>query len=115
MIGFPPVYIPDGRHLRLAWIHSLADASQGWIGFEGLARVRVDTALRPQDPAVLIIPGLTEAVKDPIVDLRAYAVPPHYVMPWETIELVLPGEEVRGMEFALETTQSSHSGEFRGN
>lgn len=52
-------------------------------------------------------------MKDPIVDLRAYAVPPHYLMPWATIELVLLGEEVRGMEFALETTQSSHSGEYR--
>lgn len=51
-------------------------------------RVRVDTALRPQDPAVLILPGLKEAARDPVVDLRACAVPPHFVQPWATVEVV---------------------------
>ena len=50
----------------------------------------MDTALRPQDPAVLIIPGPTEAARDPVVDFRVQAVPPHYVLPWATVEMVLP-------------------------
>lgn len=64
------------------------DPSQGWPGRQGPARVRVDTALRPQDPAVLIMPGPTVPARDPVVDLRACAIPPHFVQPWATIEVV---------------------------
>ncbi|CAN0024428.1 unnamed protein product, partial [Hapterophycus canaliculatus] len=73
-----------GRHLRLAWVNSPPDPKQAWPGRSGPARVRVDSALRPQDPAVLIMPGPTAAVRDPVVDLRACAIPPHYVQPWAT-------------------------------
>lgn len=80
-----------GRHLRLAWICSPADATQGWPGRYGVARVRVDTALRPQAPAVLLIPGPAGPARDPVVDLRVSAIPPHFVQPWASVEVVRGG------------------------
>ncbi|CAN0152691.1 unnamed protein product, partial [Ectocarpus fasciculatus] len=80
-----------GRHLRLAWVDSPPDPLQGWRGCSGPARVRVDTALRPQDPAVMIMPGPQAAARDPVVHLRACAVPPHFVQPWATVEVVRYG------------------------
>ncbi|CAN0454861.1 unnamed protein product, partial [Ectocarpus sp. 8 AP-2014] len=80
-----------GRHLRLAWVDSPPDPSQRWRGCGGPARVRVDTALRPQDPAVMIMPGPRAAARDPVVHLRACAVPPHFVQPWATVEVVRDG------------------------
>lgn len=53
-----------------------------------MVRVRVDTALRPADPAVLIMPGLKAAIRDPVVNVQARAVPPHLVMPWAKVEVV---------------------------
>lgn len=77
-----------GRHLRLAWVDSPPDPTQGWAGHRGPARVRVDTALRAQDPAVLIMPGPVVGARDPVVDLLACAIPPHFVQPWATVEVV---------------------------
>lgn len=78
-----------GRHLRLAWVDSPPDASQGWPGCKGPVRVRVDTALRPQDPAVLIISGPRGGTKrDPVIGCRACAIPPHFIQPWATVEVV---------------------------
>lgn len=51
----------------------------------------MDTALRAQDPAVLITPGPTVGgarYRDPVVDLLACAIPPHFVQPWATVEVV---------------------------
>lgn len=51
----------------------------------------MDTALRPEDPAVLIIPGSKGQARDPVVGLRASSVPPHFVQPWATVEVVRHG------------------------
>ena len=48
----------------------------------------MDTALRPKDPAVLLIPGSAGAARDPVVDLRVSAIPPHFVQPWASVEIV---------------------------
>lgn len=54
-----------------------------------MARVRVDTALRPQDPAVLIVAGVPSATaRDPVIELEACAIPSHFVQPWATVEVV---------------------------
>lgn len=34
------------------------------------------------------MPGERAAARDPVVDLRACAIPPHYVQPWATVEVV---------------------------
>lgn len=75
-----------GRHLRLVWVDS--PPAEGWHGWCGVARLRVDTALSPEHPAVMISPGLSLAVRDPVVELQTCAIPPHYMQPWSTVELV---------------------------
>lgn len=86
-----------GRHLRLAWFHSPPAEACDWPGRDGVARVRVDTALRPKDPAVLIIAGVPRVTaRDPVVQLEACAIPPHFVQPWATIDVVR--DAVRGEE-----------------
>lgn len=110
---------PGGRHLRLAWVESPPDLTQGWPGRRGPARVRVDTALRSQDPAVLIMPGPTAATaasdRDPVVDLRACAIPPHFVQPWATIEVVRDSGGVGEEEGEEEGKAAGGTGKERPN
>ncbi|CAM9845807.1 unnamed protein product [Choristocarpus tenellus] len=75
-----------GRHLRLAWMESTS--APGWVGYRGLVRVHIDTALQPQDPAVFMLSTTKgPVVEDPVVDLSISSVPPHFLQPWAAVEI----------------------------
>ncbi|CAM9512107.1 unnamed protein product [Discosporangium mesarthrocarpum] len=93
-----------GRHLRLVWVES--SPTPGWRGRRGLARVQIDTALQPQDPAVFMLGGVTGAEKDPIVDLFVTSVPPHYIQPWEALEVIGTGASTECIPRGKDNTPS---------
>lgn len=54
-----------------------------------MARIRIDTALRAADPAVLIMAGVPSATaRDPVVEIEVRTVPPHFIEPWATVEVI---------------------------